>query len=1110
MVRSKSLQPKRKLNSALADGRRPGAAAAAPTPPVTSGGCSSSGSDDDVPPISKRRKRPRKKVPGLHRDILDVGFSPSGWEKDLRDGGSLVAMRRFPLTPLRSSDTVLAGMKLCTYSDSATETGQLKLIVEKMIGQRLDDDDGEDDGDTVPTKTSDRSGSLAVTVHGKDLLPHNYILRLGRHGLDKDAVLGIAALFKANLACLLVMESVTEVATLSVAFALLPGAFTVVAPTSIPPISRPAVRQLRKLLGTLFPQELLPWSGDSDQTAPVSSPTNIYAAFETRRMGDAALQESLRKGAAGGAAEAAQAGLVPTMRPYQQAAVEWMVARESGRGATTPVVALSRALGWVELPLALPSGARVALSYNALTGCVAWAAPEEPAAVPLGGILADEMGLGKTVEVLALILSNPRPRPGLAPPTSPPPRSGRSSVAASPSTPSSIPGSAYWNDLSPKNAHNSELGDSCICGKCIPADENRSVICSRCGWRLHPECARLSMGHGEQQLVLPHTCVACAVAQSSTGGTGGGPIAARTTLIVCPTPLLQQWQLEVGRHVLAGALSVAVYPGVNELQRTGRTAGGLGLALLRPSVLAKHDVIITTFDVLRGELHHSGGGASSGSSPGSGKSMRFSKRYKVVPSPLTSLHWWRIALDEAQMVETSTADAARMALLLPAHHRWCVSGTPLGKGQLDDLFGLLVFLRALPFDNRSVWNHAVRRPVESQSAGAMHRLVEIIAPLWWRTVKVAVQDQLNLPPQSEMERKLRFSSIERHFYLKQHADTKAHALKLLRRSGTGGDGAWLARLALPLLKLRQACCHPQVGTNGLRGQVGSSGGVMTMSQILDSLIDDARVQGEEAQRGVVMTMNGLAAVARMRSEIAACEIPRATLLAEAASHYRTVLTLAQENRVPIPVTGSMDITGPASLQSIARQTTAGEPFTLIWEREARGPVWARLELAHKKRLVQLRARSSAEVSVSLQAGSHSEGRDFDEVAFFPVKAGAEWADWAPVKDSAVARAHTWRVMVKPLAEGSVEGTESTNSLSVEVELREAMVDADMLQLMHCFHNLAQVQLHRIEDQQRADGVSMEDEGSASHSFLEVEDLKARTSEARAGYLTSYRAEHQVW
>ena len=35
--------------------------------------------------------------------------------------------------------------------------------------------------------------------------------------------------------------------------------------------------------------------------------------------------------------------------------------------------------------------------------------------------------------------------------------------------------------------------------------------------------------------------------------------------------------------------------------------------------------------------------------------MRYEKRYVALPSPLTAVMFWRICLDEAQMVESTTA-----------------------------------------------------------------------------------------------------------------------------------------------------------------------------------------------------------------------------------------------------------------------------------------------------------------------------------------------------------------------------------------------------------------------------------------------------------------------
>lgn len=83
--------------------------------------------------------------------------------------------------------------------------------------------------------------------------------------------------------------------------------------------------------------------------------------------------------------------LLPTLRPYQSNALQWMLKRErvSHDQEFVPVKCF-----------AIPNKL---FYYNDRTMALF---DYEPT-IPTGGILADEMGLGKSVEVLALILSNP-------------------------------------------------------------------------------------------------------------------------------------------------------------------------------------------------------------------------------------------------------------------------------------------------------------------------------------------------------------------------------------------------------------------------------------------------------------------------------------------------------------------------------------------------------------------------------------------------------------------------------------------------------------------------------------------------------------------------------
>lgn len=104
------------------------------------------------------------------------------------------------------------------------------------------------------------------------------------------------------------------------------------------------------------------------------------------------------------------------------------------------------------------------------------------------------------------------------------------------------------------------------------------------------------------------------------------PIEARSTLIVCPSSILPQWKKEIEKHT---KFQVEVYEGTKKIKF--------------PQLLSRVDIVLTTYDVLRGDLYHI-------SDEKRGYSLRYEKKYREIPTPLTKIKWWRICLDECQMV----------------------------------------------------------------------------------------------------------------------------------------------------------------------------------------------------------------------------------------------------------------------------------------------------------------------------------------------------------------------------------------------------------------------------------------------------------------------------
>lgn len=168
-----------------------------------------------------------------------------------------------------------------------------------------------------------------------------------------------------------------------------------------------------------------------------------------------------------------------------------------------------------------------------------------------GGLLADEMGLGKTIEMMALIISNPRSkyiRPASAPISQTSSQSSRSMDSDAAIAPS---------DLSINSV----------------AEPSEEEVVEPLPWKPFLTC--------EPWIEPPADCH-----DSSC------------TLIVCPDILLSQWREEMARH--APSLVVATYRGVPNL-----TPLEIAFDQNGDSIFASYDVVMCSYETLAREFPYS-------------------------------------------------------------------------------------------------------------------------------------------------------------------------------------------------------------------------------------------------------------------------------------------------------------------------------------------------------------------------------------------------------------------------------------------------------------------------------------------------------------------------
>lgn len=303
------------------------------------------------------------------------------------------------------------------------------------------------------------------------------------------------------------------------------------------------------------------------------------------------------------------------------------------------------------------------------------------------------------------------------------------------------------------------------------------------------------------------------------------------TLIITPPSILEQWRGELYTH--APGLKVLHYKGLPPSSASKRDQ-----ATATVEELMRYDVVLTTYGVLSKEIHYA--------TPPPDRSSRHEKRHERRKSPLVGISWWRVCLDEAQMVESGVSNAAKVARVIPRCNAWAVSGTPLRK-DVQDLRGLLTFLRCDTFaQNKLIWGR-----LDKSSFYAIFNHITL------RHTKDKVRNDLRLPPQKRAVITIPFTAIEEQNYadmVRQMCDEcwLGPEGEPLDADSDPTSPETLERMREWLVRLRQTCLHAHVGRKNRRALGTRNGPLRTVHEVLEIMIDQNSTRWKADARETIL------------------------------------------------------------------------------------------------------------------------------------------------------------------------------------------------------------------------------------------------------------------
>jgi SNF2 family DNA or RNA helicase len=260
-------------------------------------------------------------------------------------------------------------------------------------------------------------------------------------------------------------------------------------------------------------------------------------------------------------------------------------------------------------------------------------------------------------------------------------------------------------------------------------------------------------------------------------------------LVISPTSVLPNWLEEAKKF--APHLRVVPFSGADRFDRLAQAK--------------KADIVLTTYPLITRDIE------------------------------LHKIDWHGVALDEAQAIKNHETLVSQTVVKLKASQRFCMTGTPI-ENHVGELWSQFRFLLPGMLGNLTAFNKFVRRPIEKKGNIELKQtLAKRIKPFVLRRTKAEVAAEL--PEKTTIVRSVDLQGRQRDLY-----ETVRIACSKQVRDEIERKGFKMSQIMIldALLKLRQACCDPQLVKLDQAKKVKESAKLDVLMEMLTEITDEGR------------------------------------------------------------------------------------------------------------------------------------------------------------------------------------------------------------------------------------------------------------------------------